>query len=124
MGQEHGDIHWTELNTREPEKAKAFFEKICGWSVDAVPMPDGGTYHIAKKGDHMVAGIFTMDGPDFEGTPPHWMTYIAVDDVDATCEAVAANGGVVVTPPFDVPMAGRIAMIKDPSGAVVGIMTP
>ena len=52
------------------------------------------------------------------------MTYIAVDDVEATVAATTAAGGAVAQAPFDVPGVGRIAMIKDPSGAVVGVMQP
>lgn len=65
-----------------------------------------------------------MDGPQFEGVPPHWMTYIAVDDVDVALERTTANGGEIRAPAFDVPGVGRIGVISDPSGAVVSLMTP
>ena len=52
------------------------------------------------------------------------MAYVAVDDVDAAVGKVAEAGGQVVQPCFDVPGIGRIAMIADPTGAMLGIMTP
>jgi predicted enzyme related to lactoylglutathione lyase len=52
------------------------------------------------------------------------MTYIAVTDVDAACSTAGKSGGAVLKAPFDVPGVGRIAMIKDPAGAVVGLITP
>ena len=58
------------------------------------------------------------------GTPAHWFSYIAVDDVDASCAAVKAGGGQVTGEPFDVEGVGRIAMVQDPNGGMVGIMTP
>ena len=64
-----------------------------------------------------------MDGPQFEGVPPNWMGYIEVDDVDATLAAVTAAGGEALSEPFDVPDVGRIAPIKDPTGAVVSLIT-
>ena len=59
---EHGIFHWNELNTRDVEKAKAFYEKAIGWTFDGMPMQNG-TYWVAKVGDKMVGGIFdTNDG--------------------------------------------------------------
>ena len=125
MGSEHGDIHWNELMTRDADAAAAFFETVVGWTVSRMPMPGGeGEYLVCARGDEMKAGIFAMSGPEFDGMDPQWMTYIAVDDIDATAAAAEAAGGTVVQQPFDVPGVGRIAMIRDPSGAVVGMMTP
>jgi predicted enzyme related to lactoylglutathione lyase len=124
MGGRQGDIHWNELMTRDADAAAAFFRTVVGWDVETMPMPDGGDYLVCKKGDAYVAGIFTMRDPKFDGMPPQWMTYIAVDDVDAAAAAAETAGGTIVQPAFDVPNVGRIAMIRDPSGGVVGIMTP
>lgn len=120
----HGDIHWSELATGDVAGAKAFFEKIAGWTVVDTPMPEG-MYHVCMVGEKPVAGIMSLDMIEGSGEmPPHWMTYIAVDDVDAAVRETAAAGGTVIREPFDVPQAGRIAIIQDPGGAVVGIMTP
>ena len=63
-----------------------------------------------------------MTAPD--GTPPHWMSYLAVDDIDDRLRQFAAHGATVLHEPFDVENVGRIAIIKDPTGAVMGWMTP
>jgi uncharacterized protein len=119
---EHGTFTWNELNTRDPDAARAFYGALCGWTFESMPMPDG-TYWVAKRGDAPVAGIFTMAGPQFEGIPEHWFTYIALDDVDAGVAATLEAGGQVIRPCFDVPDVGRIAIIRDKSGAALGIMT-
>lgn len=124
MGREHGDIHWSELNTTDVAAAKTFYEKSVGWTFIVMPVPGEGDYHVAMKGETPVAGIFEMTGPEFAGVPPHWMTYIAVDDIDACCERVTAAGGTIIRPPFDVENVGRIAILKDNTGAAVGMMTP
>ena len=101
----------------------AFYEKSVGWSFDAMPMPDG-TYWVAKAGDRPAGGIFEMKGKDFEGLPEHWMSYLAVDDVDARVDKAKAAGASLIKPAFDVPGVGRIAILKEPGGAVIGWMTP
>jgi len=86
-------------------------------------MPSG-TYWVAKIGGKPVGGILPMSGPDFDGVPEQWMAYLAVDHVDARHKKATAAGAKVMREPFDVPMVGRIAIIKDPGGAVIGWMTP
>jgi uncharacterized protein len=119
----HGNFYWNELMTRDAEKAKKFYSSSVGWTFDAMPMPDG-TYWVAKMGDQAVGGIFTMSGPDFEGVPESWMSYLAVDDIDARLKKATAAGAKVMRQPFDVPGVGRIAIIEQPGGAHIGWMTP
>ncbi len=121
----HGIVYWNELLTNDIDKARTFFEAVIGWQYDDMPMPDGGTYTIAKTGDTRAGGMMNIAATGApEGAPSHWMAYVAVDDVDAAVGKVAEAGGQVIQPCFDVAGVGRIAMIADPTGAVLGIMTP
>lgn len=124
MASRHGDIHWSELMTNEPEKAVAFYEKTAGWVFQTMQAVPGADYHVAMKDGQPVAGVFPMADPEWEGMPNHWMTYIAVDDVDTTCAAAVEAGGKVTRAPFDVPTVGRIAILEDATGACIGMMTP
>ena len=120
----HGSFYWNELMTRDVERSAAFYGDILGWTFETMPMPEGGNYWVAKMGDQPVGGLFPMQGPEFEGMPDHWFSYIAVDDVDARVGRVRGAGGEVIREPFDVAGVGRIAIIKDATGAAVGWMTP
>ena len=106
-----------------PEKAKKFYGATVGWTFDGMPMPEG-TYWVAKMGDKPVGGLFTIGGPQFEGVPEHWMSYLAVDDVDARVKKATAAGAKLMRPIFDVPGVGRIAILTEPGGAGVGWITP
>ncbi len=120
---QHAHFYWNELNTRDPQGAMAFYGETLGWTFDA--MPDGDlTYWICKDGDTPVGGIFDMSREGFDGLPPHWFAYVAVEDIDACVEKITKAGGRLKRPPFDVPGAGRIAIVEDPNGAVLGWMTP
>ena len=121
---DHGTFYWNELMTRDPEKAKAFYAATLGWTFDAMPMAEGGTYWVAKMSDAPAGGIFTMDGPQFDGVPEHWFSYIAVDDVDARVKRAEAEGGKILRPAFEVPGIGRIVILQDSNGAAMGWMTP
>ena len=120
----HGTFYWNELLARNIEGAKKFYSDTLGWSYDAMPMPGGGTYWVAKMDDQPVGGLFDITGPEFKDVPESWMSYIAVDDVDARLKKAVAAGAKVMKEPFDVPGVGRIAVLLEPGGAGIGWMTP
>jgi uncharacterized protein len=120
----HGTFCWNELMTRDVERAKQFYRTTIGWSFEATPMPDGGTYWVATLNGKPVAGLFSIDAPGYDGVPESWMSYLAVDDVDARVAKARAAGARLMKPIFDVPNVGRIAILAEPGGAGVGWMTP
>ena len=119
----HGHFYWNELMTRDVEKAKKFYGGVIGWTFESMPMPDG-TYWVAKMRDQYVGGLFPLTDPQFAGVPEGWMSYLAVDDVDARAKKAQAAGAKLMRPIFDVPDVGRIAIFTEPGGAGVGWMTP
>jgi uncharacterized protein len=120
----HGNFYWNELMTRNAEQAKKFYGNTIGWNFDGMPMPDGGNYWIAKMGDKPVGGIFPLNDPKFDGVPESWMSYLAVDDVDARVNKAQSLGAKLMKPIFDIPGVGRIAMLTEPGGAGIGWITP
>jgi predicted enzyme related to lactoylglutathione lyase len=120
----HGQFHWNELRTRDAERAKKFYADTIGWSFEASATPDGETYWVATSGGKPVAGLFPLTSPRFDGVPESWMSFLAVDDVDARVAKALEAGARLVMPVFDVPEVGRIAMLLEPSGAGVGWITP
>jgi len=121
---QHGTIHWNELNTHDPDAAKAFYGASLGWRFDEMEMPDGGKYNIIMQGEQMVGGLFHMVDASFEGVPEHWFTYIAVDNLDARLKLVTDNGGTITRPAFDIPGTGRMAVLQAASGSHVAFMQP
>jgi uncharacterized protein len=119
----HGQFYWNELMTRDVERAKTFYGSALGWTFEAMPMPDGA-YWIAKTDDRPVGGLFPLSSPQYDGVPETWMSYIAVDEVDARVKKAQAAGAKLMKPIFDVPGVGRIAVLTEPGGASIGWMTP
>jgi predicted enzyme related to lactoylglutathione lyase len=124
MAWKHGKFYWNELMTRDPERAKTFYTDTLGWSFDPMPMGGRTTYWIAKAGGEPVGGIFDISGHEFDQVPESWMSYIAVDDVDARVAKAVKAGAQVMKPAFDVPGVGRIVILLQPGGAGIGWITP
>jgi predicted enzyme related to lactoylglutathione lyase len=68
-----------------------------------------------------VAGLGPKMNPDM---PTVWLTYIDVDSADETVAKVTAGGGTALLPPMDVLDVGRMALVADPFGAVLGLWQP
>lgn len=122
---EPGQPSWVDLMTSDQDAAVEFYGKIFGWQTE-LSGPEMGNYGMAMKGDSPVAGIGPMpEGPPF---PPSWSIYLSVADVDAVVASAAAAGGQVIAPVMDVAgegqQAGRMAIIADPAGAVLGLWEP
>ena len=120
----HGTFRWNELMSRDVERDKRFYRDTIGWNFEPMKMENGGTYWCAIQGGKPVAGIFNIATPEFEGVPVGWMSYLAVDDVDARTAKAVKAGAQLMRPIFDVPNVCRIAILREPGGAGIGWMTP
>ncbi len=118
----HGTFAWNELYTRDVEAAKAFYAATVGWTFEGMPGP-GGVYWLAKSGDKPVAGIIDMRGMVPDEDPPHWLSYLEVDDIDQRLADIQSLGGKIARPPFDIPQFGRVAIGADATGAFLAWVT-
>jgi predicted enzyme related to lactoylglutathione lyase len=135
---DHATFYWNELVTHDVEGAKKFYKAVLGWTVEEMPMPSGQKYNVVKVNGKPACGIMARtasaekdedegeggeEGEEGEEGESQWMAYVHVNDVDAVVAKVDAAGGEVIQPCFDVPGVGRIAVVADSTGAVIGIMT-
>jgi predicted enzyme related to lactoylglutathione lyase len=108
-----GKFVWFELVAQDAKKAQAFYGEVLGWKVQPVPLANM-TYEMISAAGTMMGGYAPFKAA---GKPPHWISYVSVEDVDATVKAATANGGKVIDAPYDIPGVGRTARIADPQGA-------
>jgi predicted enzyme related to lactoylglutathione lyase len=121
----HGTFSWVDLATTDPEGAKEFYGRLFGWEGEDVPAGEGIVYTMYKlRGQDVAASSAQPDDERQAGIPPHWNSYVTVDDVDAVAARVAELGGKLLAPPFDVLEAGRMAVLQDPTGAVLCLWQP
>jgi predicted enzyme related to lactoylglutathione lyase len=107
---------WVDTSQPDPDAAVAFYRGLFGWDFeDAMPPGSPGKYFIARLDGRDVAAV----GSQPQGAPPAaaWNTYIWAQSADDAAAKVRAAGGRVLTDPFDVTDAGRMAVFADPEGA-------
>lgn len=110
---------WFEVNTRTPEACATFYCDLLGWARNDQDMA-GMTYTIFEQCGTPVGGMMTMNEMWPAEVPPHWMSYIAVDDIDAYAARVAECGGSLCVPVTTIP-PGKFCVVTDPTGAVFSL---
>jgi len=122
---EQGTFCWAGLATSDPAAAAVFYTSLFGWEAEVLPAGEAGMYTILRRSGHDVAICYRQTAQArAAGAPPHWTSYISVEDADATAARAGELGGAAVfRKPFDVPGA-RVAAVADPAGAVVSLWQP
>ena len=134
---EHGSLNFNNLNTRDPERAEAFYGAVFRWRTleleggfTAWTLP-GYADHLeqndpelrtrmtesgAPEGFEDVVASINPIGDDQGDVPAHWGVTFAVDEADDIADRTSELGGKVLVPPFDAPWV-RMTVIADPQGA-------
>lgn len=120
----HGEICWTEVATTNLEQADSFYTELFGWKIRSDNNPHFEYRHFEDGRGYDVGGMYQLN-PEMMGghdVPPHFMTYISVDDVDETVQLAKEKGATVKREPTDIPNTGRMAVITDPAGATFAVI--
>jgi predicted enzyme related to lactoylglutathione lyase len=116
---EEGVPSWVDLGTSDIEGGIRFYGELFGWEAPQLA-PEAGGYRVCTLKGRPVAGL----GPQMNPGPPVWATYVNTADADAAAARLTGHGGAVLAGPFDVLDAGRMAVLADPSGAVISVWQP
>lgn len=121
---EPGAMGWSELACHDSEIVKPFYSGVFGWRANPSPIGGSDRYETFDDDSGPVAGLLTMNDHWPPDIPPHWMTYVIVEDAVATAERARRLGATVALGPVEVAAAGTIALLVDPFGATFSIMQP
>jgi predicted enzyme related to lactoylglutathione lyase len=115
---------WIDTWRAEPETALDFYTELLGWDAEQTTPPGPPvTYFLGRLRGRDVAAIGSPP-PDSAPSAPGWTTYVWVESADGTAAAVTGAGGTVVMEPSDSLDGGRVAIVADPAGAVLGVWQP
>lgn len=117
-----GEFVWFDLWTHDLAAAEAFYTKVVGWTTQKFgDAPDAYVMWVGGAGP--IGGIGKVPAePDGSPGHPHWVSFVAVANVDETAAQAERLGGSIGTPGTDIPGVGRFAVIRDPEGAEIALL--
>jgi uncharacterized protein len=115
-----GTPSWVDHATKDLEASNAFYGALFGWEAEDQG-EEMGHYTLLRKGGKTVAGNMSVMA---ESQPSVWVTYVSVDNADATVDLAKKAGAMVFAEPMDVADIGRMAVFADPEGAAIGVWQP
>lgn len=116
---------WHEVYGPSSSASVDFYTKALGFGVEEMPMGEMGTYKMLTRDGVAIAGALgTTEMPGMENIPPHWATYLRVENLDESLVTVQEHGASVHVPPMTVPNVGRMSLIADPQGAHLWLFEP
>lgn len=124
MMPKHGQVCWTEIASTNLAACKTFYAELFGWNLKKSDEAGSETEFIefGIKDGCTAGGMYQM-GKEYGDAPSHWMSYVAVDNVDDSADKVKELGGNVCVPPTDIPNVGRFCVVNDPTGATFSLIT-
>ena len=118
-GHAPGSFCWIELNTSDSAAAKKFYQGLFDWQAEDTPAGPDYVYTMLRiRGLEIGAMCELQPEQKAHGIPPHWMSYVAVASADDAAKKAASLGGTVMADAFDVMDVGRMAIVRDPQGAI------
>lgn len=126
-----GKVIWHDLVTSRPAEARAFYAGLFGWEFEDLGLDLGFgrtlNYTLIRHQGQLIGGMVDANRLDNVAVEDRdrmsqWVVLLSVADVDAAAAEVLAGGGQVLTPPTDFVDRGRLALIRDPQGAVVALL--
>jgi hypothetical protein len=116
-----GRIAWRDLTVDDAEDLRDFYARVVGWNPVGCDMGGYEDYNMTVPDTgEAIAGVCHARGPK---APPQWIVYVTVTDVEASARRAVELGGEVLDGPRG--MGDRtFCVIRDPAGAVMGLITP
>ncbi len=118
---EPNSLCWAELDTTDTDSARRFYTALFGWGAKVGGEAANQTeYTEWQLGGTSIGGLMKIP-KEWGQTPPNWLIYFAVSDVDAAAKKAGDLGASAIVPPHDIPGSGRFSVLQDPQGAVFAI---
>ena len=116
-----GTPMWVDHTSRDVQASAQFYGQLFGWEISAGNDPSG--YIHIKNGEEFIGGIQASANRN-PNAPPHWLIYFLVSDCNVAGERATGLGAQFLLQPMEMENVGRMAILKDPQGAVFALFQP
>jgi predicted enzyme related to lactoylglutathione lyase len=115
-----GSIGWCDLTVPHADDVRDFYRDVVGWTSSDVDMGGYADYCMNQPfNGTATTGVCWARGVNAD-LPAVWLVYFVVASMDKSLAQVRAAGGTVLRVPAE-GGGGRMAVIKDPAGAICAL---
>lgn len=121
-----GKIVWRDLLTNDPAASQRFYGELFGWEFEnigeASNLRSNSAYTLIRHNGKLIGGMVDTVALNNRSDISQWVVLMSVEDLDTRVADVKAGGGEIVAPPTDLQARGRLALIRDAEGALLGLL--
>lgn len=121
-----GKIVWRDLLTNDPGASQRFYGELFGWEFESVGeasnLRSNSAYTLIRHNGKLIGGMVDTLALNGRDDISQWVVLMSVENLDARVALVKNIGGQVVTPPTDLQDRGRLALVRDSEGALLGLL--
>lgn len=117
-----GKFVWFDLFTQDLKSASNFYEELFGWSFYPAEFGRKIVNTITREGVP-IGNAIQIKRKKNKVRKSGWLSYMSVENVDASVKLVEQYHGTVYMRSKELPNRGRVAVVKDPQGAVFALIT-
>lgn len=121
-----GKIIWRDLLTHDPNGSQRFYEELFGWEFESIGSASGfssnSAYTLIRHNGRLIGGMIDTVALNGRDDISQWVVLMSVDDIDAAAAKFTESGGQVITPPTDLQRRGKVAVVGDAEGALLGLL--
>ena len=107
---------WLQLQSTNAAEIKKFYTSLFDWKLSENPEKEHDYTHI-DTGEGPGGGIMQAE----QGVPSHWMPYVQVEDINSYTQKAEKLGAQIIVAVTKIDTGGSFSIIKDPSGANIGL---
>lgn len=121
-----GKIIWHDLITDKPAQTKKFYQELFGWQFEELTLAGGLfgkiNYTLIRHNDKLIGGMIDQTKLQVKKDISQWVVLMSVKDINKAVDEVKDSGGTVFAPATDLGDRGKIAIVADPQGALLGFL--
>ena len=121
-----GKIVWRDLLTNDPAASQRFYGELFGWEFESIGnasnLDSNTAYTLIRHNGKLIGGMIDTVALNNRRDISQWIVLMSVEDVDASARRAEAEGGDIVTRPTDLKSRGRLAVVSDAQGALLGLL--
>jgi len=115
-----GEFAWAEVFSLTPQVTVDFYKNVLGYDSVVDSSHDDQNHFLLATGEIARAGV--APSPPWKDKKADWLLFVCVANADQMAKKASSLGATVLVGPHTSQHGGKLAIIADPEGGLVGLI--